>query len=538
MQILNSALKRKSFIIRTSNFILKEKRRIMTKSDEGKTVSYWEASEDLLNKTALGESIETDVCIIGGGIAGLTTAYLLTKAGKKVVVIDDGAIGGGETCRTTAHLSNAIDDRIYRIEKWHGEEKARLAVDAHTSAIGEIERIVETEKIDCDFLRVDGFLIEAEDSEDDLQKELEAAHRAGFAEVEFVERAPVRDFDTGKCLRFPRQGQFHILKYLSGLEKAIEQNGGRIFSNTRAVEWKGEDAPEVKTASGQTIRARSIVLATNYPIMSKMFAKLPAYRTYVIGARIPKDSVEKCLIWDTADPYIYVRTQPEDETDVLIVGGEDHRTGQDDNADEHFGKLWQWTQKRFPFAKEILYKWSGQFLETHDGLAFIGRFSSNEPNVFLITGDSGQGMTHGTIGGMLVSDLILGRENPWTEVFEPSRILTQSIAEAVPEIISSTVPYVDWITGGDVSSVDEIKNGEGAIISHGTTKIAAYRDENGKLFERSAVCTHLGCIVRFNSLEKTWDCPCHGSRFGTDGHPINTPAITGLKELKEEAEDS
>lgn len=508
----------------------------MTKSDEGKTISYWEASEDLLEKDSLSQSAETDVCIIGGGISGLTTAYLLTKAGKRVVVIDDGAIGGGETSRTTAHLSNALDDRIYRVEDWHGEEKAKLAVDAHTRAIGEIERIVETEAIDCDFLRVDGFLIEAEDGggEDDLQKELEAAHRAGFSGVEFVERAPIKDFDTGKCLKFPRQAQFHVLKYLSGLAKAVEENGGRLFSNTRAVEWKSEDAPAVKTASGQTIKAKSIVLATNYPIMSKMFAKLPAYRTYAVGARVPKNSIEKCLIWDTADPYIYVRTQAETDYDVLIVGGEDHRTGQAVDFDARFGRLVQWTQKRFPQAEEILYRWSGQYLETHDGLAFIGRFSDSEPNVYLITGDSGMGMTHGTIGGMLVSDLILGRANPWQEVFEPSRLATQSIAEAVPEIISSTVPYVDWLTGGDVSSVDEIKPGAGAIVRQGATKIAAYRDENGKLYQRSAVCTHLGCIVRFNSLEKTWDCPCHGSRFSTDGHPINTPAILPLEEIKAE----
>ncbi|HEY0049465.1 MAG TPA: FAD-dependent oxidoreductase [Pyrinomonadaceae bacterium] len=508
----------------------------MIKSDEGKTVSYWEASEDLLNKSALGDSVETDVCIIGGGISGLTTAYLLTKAGKKVVVIDDGAIGGGETSRTTAHLSNALDDRIYRIEKWHGEEKARLAVQSHGAAIGEIERIIETEGIECDFRRVDGYLIDAGDeSEDDLNEELEAAHRVGFAEVERVGRAPIKDFDTGECLKFPRQGQFHILKYLAGLAKAVEQNGGRLFSGTRAVEWKGADSPQVKTSNNQTIRARSIVLATNYPIMSKMFAKLPAYRTYVIGARVPKDSLEKALFWDTADPYRYVRTQPENDYDVLIVGGEDHRTGQEDDGDERFARLWDWTRERFPMAEEILYRWSGQFMETHDGLAFIGTFSGSEPNVYLITGDSGMGMTHGTIGGMLVSDLILGRENPWREVYEPSRLATQSIMEAVPEIISSTAPYVDWLTGGDVSSVEEIKPGEGAIISHGTTKIAAYRDETGKLYERSAVCAHLGCIVRFNSLEKTWDCPCHGSRYGIDGHPINAPAFKSLAEIEEES---
>jgi len=271
--------------------------------------------------------------------------------------------------------------------------------------------------------------------------------------------------------------------------------------------------------------------------MSKMFAKLPAYRTYVIGARVPKDSIEKALFWDTADPYRYVRTQAEDDYDVLIVGGEDHRVGQEDDGDERFERLRQWTKKRFPVAEEILYKWSGQFMETHDGLAFIGRFSASEPDVYLITGDSGQGMTHGTIGGMIVSDLILERENPWTEVYEPTRLATQSIAEAVPEIISSTAPYVDWLTGGDVSSVDEIKPGEGAIISHGTTKIAAYRDENGKLFQRSAVCVHLGCIVRFNSLEKTWDCPCHGSRYGIDGHPINAPAFKSLAEIEDSSSE-
>jgi glycine/D-amino acid oxidase-like deaminating enzyme/nitrite reductase/ring-hydroxylating ferredoxin subunit len=510
----------------------------MLKSDEGTTVSYWEASGGLVEKDALVQSIETDVCIIGGGIAGLTTGYLLSKAGRKVVIIDDGVIGGGETSRTTAHLSNALDDRIYRVEQWHGAEKARLAVESHAAAIDEIERIAGTEGIDCAFLRVDGYLINAAEGEDDLKEELAATHRSGWTEVEFVDRAPLRDFDTGRCLRFPRQGQFHVLKYLTGLVGAIEQNGGRIFSGTRAVEWTGGDAPQIKTANGPTIRAGSVVLATNYPIMSRMFAKLPAYRTYAIGAKIPKDAVEKFLLWDTADPYIYVRTQPEEGYDVLIVGGEDHRTGQAEDFNERFQRLEKWTRKRFPLAEDILYKWSGQFLETHDGLAFIGRFSGDEPNVYLITGDSGMGMTHGTLGGMLVSDLILGRENPWTEVYEPSRILTQSVTEAVPEIISSTVPYVDWVTGGDVSSEDEIKNGSGAIISRGTTKIAAYRDESGKLFTRSAVCAHLGCIVRFNRLEKTWDCPCHGSRFGTDGHPINTPAFTGLKELNEDEGDS
>jgi glycine/D-amino acid oxidase-like deaminating enzyme/nitrite reductase/ring-hydroxylating ferredoxin subunit len=387
---------------------------------------------------------------------------------------------------------------------------------------------VADESIDCDFTRLDGYLIEAEESEDDLKEEFEAAHRCGFGEVEWAERAPIKDFDTGRCLRFPRQGQFHVLKYLNGLAKAIERGGRKLISGTRVADWRGGDSPEITTADGTVIRADKLVLATNYPLMSKMFAELPAYRTYAIGMSVPKGSVEQALFWDTADPYIYVRTQSDGDNDLLIVGGEDHRTGQEDDGEVRFARLESWARRRFQMADKVLYKWSGQFMETHDGLAFLGQYSSDEPNVYIITGDSGMGMTHGTIGGMLVSDLILGRQNPWTEVYDPSRIATQSIKEAVPEIISSTVPYTDWVTGGDVDSVREIKNGEGAVIRDGLSKIAVYRDEKGELHKRSAVCTHMGCIVRFNSLEKTWDCPCHGSRFSTDGEPINAPAITPL----------
>jgi glycine/D-amino acid oxidase-like deaminating enzyme/nitrite reductase/ring-hydroxylating ferredoxin subunit len=454
----------------------------------------------------------------------------LAQAGRSVIVIDDGPIGGGETARTTAHLSWAIDDRIYRIADWHGEDKARIAVDSHRKAVDKIESIARDENIDCDFSRLDGYLFEAEESEDDLEEELEVAGKLGI-QIEMVDELRPNGIGLGRALRFSDQGQFHILKYLSGLASAIERLGGRLFSNTQAIEWKGENSPRVETLAGPAINARSLVLATNYPIMSRMFARLPAYRTYAIGARVAKGSVAKALLWDTGDPYHYVRIQEDNGHDVLIVGGEDHRTGQANDGEQRFANLWNWTRERFPAAEELIHKWSGQCFETHDGLAFIGQYSDSEPNVYLITGDSGMGMTHGTIGGILVSDLILGRKNPWADVYDPSRLATQSITEAVPEIVSSTVPYADWVTGGDVSSVEEIKNGEGGILRDGASKIAVYRDENGTLHKRSAVCTHMGCIVRFNSSEKTWDCPCHGSRFGIDGHPINTPAMSPLAEV-------
>lgn len=501
----------------------------MRKSDEGKTISIWEETVAAKAVTPLESDINTDVCVIGGGIAGLTTAYLLAKAGHKVAVVDDGQIGGGETSRTTAHLSNAIDDRIYRIEKWHGAEKAKLAVESHTSAIDEIERIVNTENIDCGFMRLDGYLFEAEESEDDLGEELSAAHRCGLSNVRWVDRAPM--VNIGRCLHFPRQGQFHVLEYLDGLVDAVERMGGRLFSGSRVTAWTGGNTPAATTAGGHTVTAENLVLATNYPLMSNMFAELPAYRTYAVGVEMPADSLEPALYWDTGDPYIYVRTQDEGDHQILIVGGEDHRTGQANDGPERFQRLFSWAKKRFPSAGVMRYKWSGQFLETHDGLAFLGRYSSNEPNVYLITGDSGMGMTHGTIGSILIRDLIEGVNNPWADVYDPSRIATQSLSQAVPEIVSSTLPYKDWLTGGDISSVDELGIEEGGVIRDGLQKLAVYRSSSGELVTRSAVCTHLGCIVRFNSLEKTWDCPCHGSRFSTDGEPINAPAITPLEKV-------
>ena len=501
----------------------------MNKSDEGATTSYWEATERLREFRALEADSQADVYVIGAGIAGLTTAYLLCRDARKVTIVDDGLIGGGETCRTTAHLTNAIDDRIYRIEKWHGEEHAKLAVAAHTSAIDQIEQIVRDENIDCDFTRLDGYLFEAEENEDDLEEELSAAHRCGFMDVEFVDPAPVAGFESGRCLRFPGQGQFHITKYLGGLVDAIKRMGGTLFSHTHVTEWEGGDAPKIRTAIGNTVSANQIVLATNYPLQSRMFAQLPAYRTYAIGVELAQP-IQPVLLWDTGEPYHYIRTQTEDDRQILIVGGEDHRTGQADDGEERFQRLYGWTKKKFPQARDLKYKWSGQCFETHDGLAFLGRYSESEPNVFLITGDSGMGMTHCTIGAMLITDLIAGRANPLDEVFSPSRIATQSITEAVPEVISSTVPYKEWVTPGEIDSENELKNGEGAIMRNGLSKYAVYKDESGNVIKRSAVCTHMGCIVQFNSTEKTWDCPCHGSRFSVEGEVINSPAISPLSE--------
>ena len=310
-----------------------------------KNQSVWADTAEMPKCPPLQESTRTDICIVGAGIAGLTTAYLLTQAGKSVVILDDGPLAGGATEVTTAHLSNAIDDRYFEIERLHGQRGAQLTAESHTAAINRIASIAKHEKIDCDFERLDGYLFPAPgEKEEVLDRELAAARRAGLSEVEKLVYAPLSSFDTGPCLRFPNQGQFHPLKYLAGLAKAIERDGGRLFTQTHADQIDGGAPAQIKVGS-HVVTADAVVVATNTPIndLVAIHTKQAPYLTYVIAARVPRGSVAKALYWDTQDPYHYLRLQSlksgngngrSSEEDLLIVGGEDHKTGQADDTDE------------------------------------------------------------------------------------------------------------------------------------------------------------------------------------------------------------
>jgi glycine/D-amino acid oxidase-like deaminating enzyme/nitrite reductase/ring-hydroxylating ferredoxin subunit len=501
------------------------------KDDSQASTSIWMDTAETPSQSRLKESIRTDVCIIGAGIAGLTTAYLLGREGRSVVVLDDGLSGGGMTGRTTAHLTNAFDDRYLEIEKLHGEEGSRLTADSHTAAIDKINKIITVEKIDCDFEWVDGFLFcGPEHTVDLLDDELAASHRAGLTRVEKVARAPIDSFNTGPALRFPRQAQFHPLKYLAGLVKGVMRDDGRVFGQTHATKIEGGSQARIETSHGPVVTSDVVVVATNTPVNDRVaiHTKQAPYVTYVIGVRVPKGSVTRGLYWDTGDPYHYLRLQRENDYDVLIVGGEDHKTGQANDGNERFGRLERWTRERFPQVLEVEYRWSGQVMEPVDGLAFIGRNPLDEDNVYIATGDSGQGMTHGTIAGMLLSDLIQGRKNKWEDLYSPSRIRLKALPEYASENINVAGQYADYVTAGDIKSEDELKPGEGAIMREGVSKIAVRRDENGNVHKLSAVCPHLGCVVGWNSTEQTWDCPCHGSRFSAEGRVYQGPANSNL----------
>ena len=480
----------------------------------GNNESSWYANlEEPIKSAKLTDSVLSslggepmDVAIIGGGIAGLTTAYLLSKSGKKVVVIEDGYIGSGETGRTTAHITHALDDRYYNLEQKHGLDGARNAANSHTAAINLIESIVKEENIDCDFERLDGFLfLDPTDTKESLNKELETTHKAGINTTEIVEKAPLQSFNTGPCIRFPNQAQFQPLKYLRGLYHAIIRNEGQIFTETHVQEINSDS---IKTIDDYTLKARNIVIATNAPIIdktSKIYDKQDAFRTYVIGARIKKGAIPTALYWDTGNqnsenlvaPYHYVRIQKRDNDDdknydLLIIGGEDHQTGNfssDDDIEKRYSRLESWAKNRFPI-EAIEYRWSGQVMEPQDSIAFIGHNpGDNRNNIYIATGDSGNGITHGTIAGILLTDLILGKSNPWTALYDPSRE-PRKVPSAKSEGRETQSQEAEKPTDQDeqendksskskekMTSFENLKERQGIVLEE--EKIAAYKDHKG-----------------------------------------------------------
>lgn len=507
----------------------------------GSRLSYWLDSVEPLAYTPLAADLKTDIVIVGAGIAGLSVAYVLAKAGRDVVVIEDGFIGSGETGRTTAHIVNALDDRYTEIAKRLGEKDALLAAASHSSAIDFIEKVIHDENIECQFMRVDGYLfLHPSDKRKTLEDEFEITQRLGL-KTEFVDQMPGISAQNNRALKFPRQAQFHPMKYIQGLSRAVVKYGGRIFTETHAQEIK----EKVVSANGHVIEANKIVVATNSPVndLVTMHTKQHPYRTYVIGALVPKGAIPYALWWDTGDmkskwvtdPYHYVRLQPyDDQHDLLIGGGEDHKTGQAE--DEHipeqdrFAKLEEWLRNKFPTMGEIVYRWSGQVLEPVDSLAFIGRNPGDE-NIYICTGDSGNGMTHGTIAGMLIGDLIQHVPNAWEKIYDPSRITMKAAGDFLKEAGNMAAQYIDYLAPGDVKSVNELQPGQGAIINMGAKKTAVYRDNSNVVHAYSAVCPHLGCIVQWNAAESSFDCPCHGSRFTCEGNVVNGPAQSGLKKV-------
>jgi glycine/D-amino acid oxidase-like deaminating enzyme/nitrite reductase/ring-hydroxylating ferredoxin subunit len=497
------------------------------------TTPYWIDSAPMPRYPRLERDLRVDVAVVGGGIAGLTTAYLLAAAGRSVALLERGRLVAVDTGHTTAHLTMVTDLTLTALVRSFGRDHAQAAWDAGLAAIAEIDRIARAEAISCDFAWVRGYLHAPEEERSGaeavrLEEEARLAVDLGF-DAAFVDDVPLMH---APGVLFHDQARFHPRKYLAGLARAIVARGGHVYEHSDAVEFS--TGPRGVAANGHRVFCDRIVLATHTPLVGNrglvaatLFqTKLAPYTSYVVAGRVPRNSVPDALFWDTADPYHYLRLERHGDHDLVIYGGEDHKTGQADDTTACYDRLAGRLSKLVP-GIDITNRWSGQVVETADGLPYIGEHAESQ---FASTGFAGNGMTFGTLAGMMACDWVLGRGNPWSDLFEPGRKKIRAAWDYVKE--NKDYPYYmirDRFAGAEARSLRAVRRGEGRIVELDGKRAAVYRDESGAATIRSAVCTHMGCIVDWNEAERTWDCPCHGSRFSRDGDVMAGPAESPLR---------
>lgn len=498
------------------------------------TTPYWIDTAALPHFPRLEQSETVDVVIVGGGLTGLTAAYLLLSAGRSVAVLERRRLAESETGHTTAHLTMVTDLPMTDLVAQFGRPHAQASWDAGLAAMATIDVIARNERIDCDFAWVPGYLhATPDDNERDeewLREDARIAAELGF-DATFVDDVPLVHRPG---VRFEDQARFHPHKYMAGLARAIVRKGGHIYEDSEATEFS--DEPRFVCAHGHRISCRDVIVATHNPIVGNqtlmsatlLQTKLALYSTYVVAGRVEKGHAPDALLWNTADPYRYYRLEPGREFDFVVYGGEDHKTGQATDTVARYKRLDRALEALVP-GVAITHHWSGQVVETHDGLPYIGEQTSHQ---YTGTGYSGNGMTFGTLGAMMACDAILGYENPWRDLFALDRGKLRAVWDYVKE--NADYPYYlirDRFAGAEGRSLRAVKRGEGKIIDYRDTRVAAYRDSSGAVTLRSPACTHMGCSVAWNVAEQTWDCPCHGSRFTATGEVISGPAETPLREI-------
>jgi len=507
----------------------------------------------------LDRDLETDVCIIGAGISGISTAYELVTRGVNVVLIEGREVLSGETGRTSGHLASDLDDGYPEIAKKHGDKNAKLAAESHVWALNRVGEISKQLGIECEYRHLPGYDLSqyskgTKEHADDIKTLIEESRKAEEMglQAQYKEGFKVKGWegsiDQSDAVIYPNQATFHPTKYLVGLLEFLKkQPNFSCYTYTRCMDVTekgmeimglGHKAVYVKTIDGHTIKCGDAVEATMIPLQKlSVIAEEEYFRTYCIAARVPKGSIEDCLLYDSAEIYKYIRlTECDEKSDYLVVGGGDHKVGQSDTI-APFKELEEWTRARFPQVQSVEYKWSGQVNEPVDFMAFIGK-NQGMKHTYIVTGDSGNGLTHGVLAGKLIADEITGEPNPWTSVYDPKRVAT--IAKSLPSMISHDLQinaqYKRFLES-DIQDIEDLVPGEGGVLNPKTsTPLAVYKDEGGQVHKFSALCPHLKGVVCWNTAEKSWDCPVHGSRFSKDGVQLCGPAKAGLEPANESGE--
>lgn len=478
-----------------------------------------------MSLSALDGHVATDVAVVGAGITGLTTARLLSRAGRRVVVIDGGEVCAGVTGYTTAKVT-ALHSTIYStLRQTWGDEVATVYGTANQSAIVAVRELVKADRIDCDLVDAPAFTYaESEDATATIEAEVDAATHAGVP-VTFTTQTDL-PYPVAAAVRLDGQAQFHPRKYCLGLVDAIVRDGGSVFERTRALHVDVDKA-RVVTDRG-SIKATSVVLATHlpFPEVGGYFARCAPMRSYALAVELGGGAQPGGMYISVDAPTRSIRSAP---YGWIIVGGEGHKVGHDDDTVRRYEALEAWARARFSLGS-VGYHWSAQDYVSADHLPFIGRLSPGSERVFVATGFGKWGMTNGTVAAMILTDLVQGIENPWAATFDSTRV---AIRQGIHGVVNENVDVVRRFVGDRIAAhaapdIEDLDTGQGAVARLDGDTVAAFRDDDSQLHVVSKTCTHLGCTVMFNTAERSWDCPCHGSRFDVDGRMLQGPAVEDL----------
>jgi glycine/D-amino acid oxidase-like deaminating enzyme/nitrite reductase/ring-hydroxylating ferredoxin subunit len=493
--------------------------------------SFWIATTPETGYPPLVDGLSVDVAVIGAGITGVTAAVLLKRAGKTVALVDARRIVHGATGYTTAKVTVGHGAGYSKIRKAFGADGARTYARANEAALERIARFVEEDGIDCDFERRANYVYaESEDEVSLLRQEAEVERQAGLGTT-VVDDTPL-PFDVPAALRLDDQAQFHPRKYLLALAATITGDGSFVFEQSRVTNVKHGEPCEVE-ADGAVLRADDVILATHLPIVDRglFFAKTYPHRSYAAAAAIGDAPDPEGMYINAGTPTRSIRTLRDGERVYIQVGGNGHKVADEDDTSSRYDQLEEFLRENWPGAGEIEYRWSTQDYMPHDQVPYVGRVYRGSEHFLTATAFNKWGMTNGTAAAMILTDAILGRANPWAELFDSKRLVRRSgLGSFVKENASAGLHFfADRLSRGDRAAVGELEPGEGALVRIGARKTAVYRDDEGKLHGLSPVCRHLYCLVHWNPAERSWDCPCHGSRYDGEGRMIEGPATEDLK---------